>query len=129
MTKVIPLLAALFVALHGLVHLIGTAAYMRLGRLEGLPYKTTLLGGRWDVGEGGMSVFGALYAVAAAAFVAAALAWQLRWDSWQALLLGAALFSLVITALDWQKAYVGVLVNVVILGALLLAPRIASAAL
>jgi len=38
-----------------------------------------LLGGRWDLGEGGIRVFGALWAAAAIGFVAAAAALLAGW--------------------------------------------------
>jgi len=38
------------------------------------------------------------------------------------LLLGTTLLSLVITGLDWSVAYIGAIINVVILGILLLVP-------
>ena len=52
--KVITVLAAILLILHGLIHLIGTVVYTKLGTVKGLSYKTTLLGGRWDLGEGGI---------------------------------------------------------------------------
>lgn len=123
MSKVLAYAAAAVLVLHGLIHLMGTTAYMKLGQVEGLPYKTTLLGGRWDVGEGGMWIYGALWAVAALAFVASAVAWQAHWPAWQTVLACTAVLSLVLTALDWERAFMGVAVNLAILAALWLAPR------
>jgi hypothetical protein len=59
----------LILAFHGLIHLMGATAYLKLGVLQGLPYKTTVLGGRVDLGELGIAVFGALWAVAALGFL------------------------------------------------------------
>ena len=62
-----PLLTSTAVAIlwvHGLIHLMGAVVYMRLGSIEGLPYKT-VLAGRWDVGGAGAAAFGLLWAVAA----------------------------------------------------------------
>jgi len=59
---------------HGLIRLMGTAVYMRLAEVKGLTYKTTLLSGHWELGEGGMRVFGALWVLPSIGFVAAALA-------------------------------------------------------
>lgn len=66
--------AAAFLALHGIVHLLGTAVYLELAEVADFPYKTTLLGGWWDVGRAGIRVFGVLWAVAAVGFVASAVA-------------------------------------------------------
>lgn len=126
MSKTIIIIASIVLILHGLIHLLGTAVYMQLTTIEEMAYKTTLLGGRWDLGEAGIRVFGALWVVAAIGFVAAAVALLAGWDWWQPVLVGVTLFSLVLTALDWSNAFAGAIVNVVILAAVLLGPRIAT---
>lgn len=126
MLKALTWAAALVLAMHGLIHLMGTTVYMKLGELEGMPYKTTLLDGRWDLGDGGIRVFGALWAVAAAAFVAAAVGWLGGWDAWRPVLVGATLLSLVLTTLDGTRAPVGIAVNLGVLVALWLAPQVAG---
>lgn len=68
MSKWMLYLAGFVLIAHGLIHLMGTTVYMRLGDIIGFTYKTTLLGGRWDVGSAGISVFGLLWAVAAVGF-------------------------------------------------------------
>jgi len=113
---------------HGLIHLLGTVSYLRLGEIEGLPYKTQVLGGTWEVGAGGALVLGALWLVAAVAFVGAVALWISGVAAWQPLLLGAALGSLLLTGLDYDVAPVGIAVNVAIVAALLLAPRMSALA-
>jgi len=115
MQKLLVGVAAGALVLHGLIHLMGTTVYMKLGNVEGLTYKTTLLGGRWDLGEGGMRVFGALWIIPAVGFVLAAAALGLGWPSWLALLVSVAVVSLVLTVLDWSNAYAGAVVNLIIL--------------
>jgi len=39
----------------GLVHLLGTVAYLRIAEIPELPYKTTLLGGQLEVGVVGVA--------------------------------------------------------------------------
>lgn len=126
MSKTILLIATAILVLHGLIHLMGTSVYMKLAPVEGFVYKTTLLGGRWDLGAGGISFFGALWLVGAIGFVAAAIGLWLGATWWQPLLLTVTLFSLVLTALDWNIAFAGVAVNLVILALLWLGPRLTS---
>lgn len=126
MSKTILIVAAIVLILHGLIHLIGVVVYMKLGAIEGFPYKTTLLGGSWAVGERGIAFFGALWIVPVIGFVLAALALLFSWGWWQPLLIGVTLFSLLLTVLDWRVAYAGIVVNLVILALLALGPRIAS---
>lgn len=120
MSHFLRLAAAAVLLLHGLVHLLGTAVYLRLAEVPEFPYKTTLLGGYWDVGGGGIRVFGLFWAVAAVGFGIAAVAVLRDWSSWWPLLIGVTLFSLVLTTLDWTVAYAGIVVNVGILVALVL---------
>jgi hypothetical protein len=126
MLKIMIIVASIVLILHGLIHLMGTASYMKLTAVQGLPYKTTVLGGYWDLGASGMALYGALWAVAAIAFMVAAVAFWFGWVWWQPILLGATLFSLVLTALDWHVAFAGVIVNVAILVLLGLGPRLAA---
>lgn len=113
--KALTMVAVAILILHGFVHLMGTIVYMRLGTIQNLPYKTTLLGTRWDLGAGGISAFGALWSIAALGFVVAALAFGFGWAHWQKILLSVTLFSLVLTALDWNLAFAGVILNLIIL--------------
>jgi hypothetical protein len=99
---------------HGLIHLLGVTAYLRFAEVTELPYKTTLLEGRWVLGDAGMRVFGALWLVPAVGFVAAAIILLAGGSGWPLPLVIATAFSLVLTALDWEKALVGFLLNVII---------------
>ena len=117
-------LPAVFLLLHGLIHLMGTVTYMKLGTVQGLPYKTTLLGGLRDLGEGGISAYGALWAMAAIGFVLSAIALLAGWGWYRPILMGVAMFSLALTALDWKVASAGAILNIVILAWLWLAPNI-----
>jgi len=124
--KILTITASIVLILHGLIHLMGATAYMKLAEIKELPYKTTVLGGRWDLGASGIAVYGALWAVAAIGFIVVAVALLANWSWWQPVLLGVTLFSLVLTAFDWGVAYAGVIVNFAILAVLWLGPRIAN---
>jgi hypothetical protein len=108
--------ASAVLILHGLIHLMGITVYMKLGKIDGLPYKTTLLGSRWNLSERGMWLFGALWVIPAGGFVLCGIALFVGWAWWQPLATGCALFSLILTGLDWSAAYAGAIVNLVILG-------------
>ena len=126
MSKTLIIIASLVLVLHGLIHLMGTAVYMKLAIIKGLPYKTTLLGGGRDLGEGGTRVFGVLWAMAAIGFIGSAVALLAGWGWWLFVLVGVTLFSLLLTALDWSNTYAGAIINIAILALLWLWPRIAS---
>lgn len=126
MLKIIFIIASIVLVLHGLIHLMGTAAYMKLAVIQQLPYKTTLLGGRWEIGASGTAIYGVLWAVAAVGFIVAAAALLMGWTWWQPVLVGVTLLSLALTALDWDVAFAGVILNSAILAVLWLGPRLTS---
>jgi len=47
--------------IHGFAHLVGFVVPWKLAKLEEMPYKATLLGGRWDVGDVGIRAVGLLW--------------------------------------------------------------------
>jgi hypothetical protein len=101
--------------IHGLIHLLGFVVPWRLATVDGLTYKTTVLAGRFDVGERGTQIIGLLWFVAAVGFVAAGIAVLTLHPWWPALVLSITLLSLVITILGWPEAQIGVLINLIIL--------------
>ena len=115
MTKIIRIIAAIILFFHGLIHLMGTTVYMKLGSLDGFPYKTTILNGRIDLGESGIYIFGVLWALAAIGFVVTAVGLVAQWKWNPSLLVGVSIFSLVLTGLDWEIASTGAIVNLAIL--------------
>ena len=122
MQKVALVAASAVLIVHGLIHLMGTTVYLKLGKIEGLPYKTTLLNGRWDLGERGMRVFGALWVLPALGFVLGGVAVLAGWTSWLPMVTATTVFSLVLTVLDWQAAFAGAILNALILGLIWLGP-------
>ena len=126
MTKLLTIVAAILLIIHGLIHLMGTAVYASRAGVKGLPYKTTLLSGRWNLGKTGIRIFGWLWLLPAIGFVTAAAALLAGQPSWKPLLVAVTLLSLVLTVLDWSSAFLGAVINIGILALVLLAPRIVS---
>ena len=69
------------VVIHGLIHLMGFVAYWPLAEIAELPYKTTLLNGRFPVSEMGMRLFSVLWLAAAIGLVSASIG-ALTGQSW-----------------------------------------------
>ena len=107
--------AAFIIFAHGLIHLIGMVVYWQLAVVNEIPYKTTLLGGRWEIGETGARIFGLMWLIGTIGFVIAAAGMTFRTSWWQPVLLVTTLFSLLITILDWDAAKFGAITNVIIL--------------
>ncbi|HEV3049900.1 MAG TPA: hypothetical protein VGX50_06315 [Longimicrobium sp.] len=115
---------AVLMVLHGIAHLPGFANSWRLATFPDLPYHTTLLGGRLEIGDAGMRVAGALWLAAALAFCLAGAGAVLQRGGWMAFAIAVAAASLVLCLLEWPAARIGVWVNVAILLALVLAQRL-----
>lgn len=111
---------AVLLALHGIAHLVGFLVPWRLMEAEELPYSTTILAGRVDLGPAGIRIFGAAWLLGCVAFLVASggAATQRSW--WTSLAVGAALFSLILSFLAWPEARIGVWLNLVILAGLFL---------
>lgn len=126
MSKITKTISVIILVIHGLIHLMGPAVYMKLAEIQDFSYKTTLLGGLWDLGEKGISIFGAMWVVPAVGFFVITVALLARWKWWQPALVVVTLFSLVLTVLDWSIAYAGAALNIFILAIVWLKPRIAN---
>jgi hypothetical protein len=109
--KALKIIAAVVLGLHGVIHLMGTAAYLKLTEVQGLPYKTTVLAGRWDLGEVGITIFGVLWGVVALGFIITPVAWLMNKTWWQPALLAVTLLSLILTILDWETAKTGAIIS------------------
>ena len=124
MTSLSKIIAALVLIAHGLIHLMATIVYMKLGEIPGFNYKTTLLGGRWDLGVNGMRSFGALWIFPAIGFIVIGIALLMNLSLWRSMLVPVTLFSLILTDVDWNIAYAGLIVNIAILSLVWWSPRI-----
>jgi hypothetical protein len=110
---------ALLVLLHGLVHWMGFRVYSGRAVVNGLPYKTTLFNGLWDLGEAGMRWYGWAWLIPMAGLIVSAVAMALRAAWWQPALAGSAAASLIVTGPDWRYASRGALIDMAILALLL----------
>jgi hypothetical protein len=115
MFKILPILFAILTLLHGLIHLLGFVAYFPLAKIPDLSYKTTLLGGNWEIGAGGIRLFSLFWLLAALGFVLAALLLLLNRSFWAPVLLVSACLSLALWFLDWQAAFRGAWIDLAIL--------------
>jgi len=118
-------LSALLAA-HGVAHLVGFLVPWRLMTAPDMPFKTTLLAGRVDVGEAGIKVIGALWLLTAVAMVVAAagVAFQTRWAG--ILVLPVVAVSLVLCLVELPQARIGLVLNGVLVLTLLLHPTLGA---
>ena len=109
---------AMLMVVHGLAHSVGFVGAWHIGP-ESVPYKTTVLAGRLDLGHAGIRVVGTLWLAAAIAFVLAAIAAVMGVAWWPQLALFVALVSALLSAAELPEARLGLAINVGIIAVLL----------
>jgi hypothetical protein len=107
-------LAAIFAA-HGFAHLAGFIVPWRWVDLKEMPYKTTLLAGRFDVGPVGIRAVSILWLLAALAFFVVAVAAVLVLPWWLVTSVAVSAGSLVLCILGWPDSRIGAFINLGIL--------------
>ena len=108
-----------FLFVHGIAHLVGFVVPWRIFQAEEMPYSTTLLAGRLEVGDLGVRLVGLIWlGLTLAFFVAAGLVWVERpgWPDTVIVLAGA---SLVMSVIGLPAARLGIPINIVLLAVLL----------
>lgn len=103
---------------HGIAHLLGFMVPWRIINSKEMPYRTTLLSGKADVGNAGIRIFGLLWLTVAIAFITIGAGAILKTAWWLNLLPGITMFSLLLSILSWPESKIGVLINIIILTAL-----------
>ena len=120
----INVIAAIFLIVHGLIHLIGFVVFWQIAEFEDISYTTTVLGGRLDIGDVGMRVLGVVWLLITAAFVIAGVATFFSPSWWWSFTLAVTVASLIVTLLGWPDAKFGMLANIIILLFLFFGPSL-----
>jgi hypothetical protein len=105
----------ILLVVHAVAHVVGFVVPWRLTSSAELPYKTTLLAGRIDVGDGGIRIVGLLWLAMAIAFIAASAAFALQKPGAFAFMAVVASGSLSLCLVGWPEARIGFFVNVALL--------------
>jgi hypothetical protein len=113
--RVLRMVGAVVLALHGLIHVLGFLALWQLAQIDGLPYRTTVIDGRFEIGETGARLLGLAWLVLVPAFLACAYG-LFRGARWAvpAIALVAAV-SLVVSILGLPESRPGLMFDVAIL--------------
>ncbi|MDX1614486.1 MAG: hypothetical protein R3300_09260 [Candidatus Promineifilaceae bacterium] len=116
-------IAAVAVA-HGIVHLLGFIAYWPLATLRELPYKTELLGGRWQLSPLAMRLYSVLWLLAAVGFILSGAGLVLRQPWWPNAMLTTSVLSLIVGLLDLEQAWIGVLIDILAVAFAIVGPNL-----
>ena len=117
--------AAVFFALHGLIHVMGFVAAWQLASLPEIAYRTSALNGAVEIGDAGARLLGVGWLVGAGAFLVAARGiWRSAPWAFRGAVVAAAV-SMVICALGLPDASLGLAIDLAILagGGLLMTRR------
>ena len=117
-------IAAIFLILHGVIHLIGFLVPWGFMKIDTFKYTTTTLAGKIDLGPTGKRIEGLLWIVGAIGFVIAGIGLWMVTPWWFTLLVAVTLYSLVLCILGWPDSQYGVYINLVILAVLLFGERV-----
>jgi hypothetical protein len=98
--------------LHGMAHGVGFAGAWQLNR--DIPYKTTLLGGRLDLGPVGIRIVGIIWLIVGLSFVLGAMAALANHPVWLSLTILALGSSAVLCLAELPEARIGAWVNAAI---------------
>jgi hypothetical protein len=120
---------AAILAAHGIAHFVGFVFSWRIATLAELPFKTTVLADRVDIGNTGILVMGVLWLVVGLGFSIAAVLVSMRVPSALRVTayIVAASFSLCV--IEWPDSRIGLGVDVALAILLLFNARWASFAL
>jgi len=110
---------AIFLILHGLVHLLWFVVPWQMTVVDGLPYRTTIFGGNIDVREGGIRFLGLLWVLATIGFVVAGLGLLFSASWWATAVLVAAVYSFLLCLISLPESKWGALIDVGIVAILL----------
>jgi hypothetical protein len=105
---------AALLLIHGFAHVVGFIVSWKLAKLEEMPYKTTLLGGRWDVGDAGIRGVGVLWALVGLGMFTLGGVLALTGFLSEGQLLAFSLVSSVLCVLGWPDSKLGLVANAVI---------------
>jgi hypothetical protein len=120
----INVIAAIYLIVHGLIHLIGFVVKFQIAEMEDITYKTTVLAGKLDVGHVGTRALGIVWLLLAVAFVISGAAIFASPAWWWSFTLAVTLVSLALCVLGWPDARFGVLANIIVLAFLFIGPRL-----
>jgi hypothetical protein len=112
------LIACLFV-MHGFAHLAGFVVPWHIMDIDETPYKTTLLGGKVDIGDTGIKIIGIVWLLTALGFFIMATVILLQREWW---LVGSVIiagFSTLMCIIGWPDSRIGLFLNLLILAFLL----------
>jgi hypothetical protein len=114
---------AIILFIHGFAHLVGFVVPWKIANLKEMPYKTTLLNGKIDVGDFGIRLVGIIWLVIAVVFFICGVGLLLHSSWWQWLTIIVSVFSFFLCVSGLPDARIGIFVNILIVIFIFIAKR------
>jgi hypothetical protein len=120
---ILKIILALYLILHGGIHILGFLANFDLLKWDEITYSTRVLMGRIDLGYVGIRLLGIVWLIVMVMYIVAGIAVFSMPDWWLNLTLLATGLSMVLCILGLPDTRIGILANLVLLGFLYLDNR------
>jgi hypothetical protein len=118
------IVVAFYLFAHGISHLVGFVVPWKIAAMKEMPYKTTIMMDRVNVGDAGIRAVGVVWLLTGLAFVAMAIGTFWPCASWKNWTLGVAVFSTVLCLTGLPDAKIGIPANLVVIAYILIGPKI-----
>lgn len=109
------ILFAVVIIIHAVAHLVGFVVPWKIAKLEEMPYKTTVLGGKYNVGDKWIRVIGLFWLTASILFFAAVAGIILELQWWKSFVVGASVFSFILSIIGLPDSRIGLWFNVLLI--------------
>ncbi len=114
----------IYMFVHGFAHIVGFLVSWKLVNDKDTPYKTTILGGKLDLGDTGIRIMGILWLLTGIAFFLVTYGVIVQTGWWKTSTLFITCFSLFISLIALPDTKYGVMANILLLLFLWFAPAL-----
>jgi hypothetical protein len=109
------ILFAVVIIIHAVAHLVGFVVPWKIAKLDEMPYKTTVFGGKYNVGDKWIRVIGLFWLAASILFFVAVAGIFLELHWWKSLVVGASVFSFLLSIIGLPDSRIGIWFNVLLI--------------
>ncbi|HEM49106.1 MAG TPA: hypothetical protein ENO27_02730 [Caldithrix sp.] len=106
---------SIFLFAHGIAHLVGFLVPWRFVKTEDMPYKTTLLMGKIDIGDIGIRIIGIIWLLIALAYFYAGWITFQQTDYWINYTLVVTIISLIFCIAAIPDSHIGIYINIALI--------------
>ena len=106
---------AVFLVLHGIAHIVGFVVPWRIAKMDDMPYKTTIINGKIDVGDVGIRILGIIWLLIALAYFYSGWITYQQFDFWLTYTLVVSVISLAFCIIAVPDSHIGIYINIVLI--------------